>query len=151
MGTVASQITSLMIVYSIVYSGTDQRKHQSSASLALVRGIRRDRWIPRTKGQLRETCFHLMTSSWNVGKYVAADHWPRTHYECLMVDKNYFTYQIDAHHLDLMRSSISLWRDTLVSAYPGFIIPITAQEIFHMILHYIQRMLMGSYKAHQII
>ena len=37
----ASQITSLMIVYSTVYSGADQRKHQSSASLALVRGIHR--------------------------------------------------------------------------------------------------------------
>ena len=33
------------------YSGADQRKHQSSASLAFVRGILRDRWIPRTKGQ----------------------------------------------------------------------------------------------------
>ena len=35
MGAMASQITSLTIVYSIVYSGADQRKHQSSASLAL--------------------------------------------------------------------------------------------------------------------
>ena len=34
-----SQITSLAIVYSIVYSDADQRKHQSSASLAFVRGI----------------------------------------------------------------------------------------------------------------
>ena len=50
-GTIASQITSLTIVYSAVYSGADQRKHQSSASLAFVRGIHRDRWIPRTKGQ----------------------------------------------------------------------------------------------------
>ena len=41
MGTMASQITSLTIVYSTVYSGADQRKHQSSASLAFVRGIRR--------------------------------------------------------------------------------------------------------------
>ena len=39
MGTIASQITSLTIVYSIVYSEADQRKHQSSASLAFVRGI----------------------------------------------------------------------------------------------------------------
>ena len=39
MSTVASQITSLTIVYSTVYSGADQRKHQSSASLAFVRGI----------------------------------------------------------------------------------------------------------------
>ena len=34
-----SQITSLTIVYSTVYSGTDERKHQSSASLTFVRGI----------------------------------------------------------------------------------------------------------------
>ena len=40
-GTMASQITSLRIVYSTVYSGADQRKHQSSASLAFVRGIHR--------------------------------------------------------------------------------------------------------------
>ena len=38
MGTMASQITSLSIVYSTVYSGADQRKHQSSVSLAFVRG-----------------------------------------------------------------------------------------------------------------
>ena len=39
MSTMASQITSLMIVYSSIYWGTDQRKHQSSASLAFVWGI----------------------------------------------------------------------------------------------------------------
>ena len=37
----ASQITSLTIVYSTVYSGTDQIKHQSSASLVFMRGIHR--------------------------------------------------------------------------------------------------------------
>ena len=37
----ASQNTSLTIVYSTVYSGADQRKNQSSASLAFVRGIHR--------------------------------------------------------------------------------------------------------------
>ena len=42
-GAMASQIASLVIVYSSVYSGADQRKHQSSASLAFVRGIHRDR------------------------------------------------------------------------------------------------------------
>ena len=41
MSTIASQITSLAIVYSIVYSDADQRKHQSSASLAYVWGIHR--------------------------------------------------------------------------------------------------------------
>ena len=66
MTTIASQITSLAVVYSTVISDADQRKHQSSASLVFVWGIHRDRWIPRTKGQLRGTCFHLMTSSWYV-------------------------------------------------------------------------------------
>ena len=41
MGAMASQITSLTVVYSTVYSGADQRKCQSSASLNFVRGIHR--------------------------------------------------------------------------------------------------------------
>ena len=41
MGALASQITSLSIVYSTVDSGANHRKHQSSASLAFVRGIHR--------------------------------------------------------------------------------------------------------------
>ena len=41
MSAMASQITILTIVYSTVYSGTDQRKHRSSKSLAFVRGIHR--------------------------------------------------------------------------------------------------------------
>ena len=41
MDAIAFQITSLTIVYSTVYSDVDQRKHESSASLAFVRGIHR--------------------------------------------------------------------------------------------------------------
>ena len=41
MGTIASKITSLTIVYSTVYSDANHRKHQSSASLSFVRGIHR--------------------------------------------------------------------------------------------------------------
>ena len=43
MGTRAPQITSLTIVYTTVYSGANQGKHQSSASLAFVREIHR--WL----------------------------------------------------------------------------------------------------------
>ena len=39
MSTVASLITGVSVVYSTVSSGADQKKHQSSASLAFVRGI----------------------------------------------------------------------------------------------------------------
>ena len=41
MNAMMSQITSFTIVYSTVYSGADQTKHQSSAPLAFVRGIHR--------------------------------------------------------------------------------------------------------------
>ena len=41
MDAIASQITNITIVYSTVYSGADQSKHQSSASLAFVWGIHR--------------------------------------------------------------------------------------------------------------
>ena len=41
MSAMASQITGVSIVYSTVCSGADQRKHQSSASLAFVEGIPR--------------------------------------------------------------------------------------------------------------
>ena len=61
--TMASQITSYTLVDSTVYSDADQRKHQSSASLAFMWGLHRDRWIPCTKGQVRGKCFHLVTSS----------------------------------------------------------------------------------------
>ena len=75
MSAMASQITSLTIVYSIVYSGTDQRKHCGE--------LIGDRWISRTNGQWRGTCFHLMTSSWcqwtpdNIGMLVTWS-WQRT-------------------------------------------------------------------------
>ena len=49
MNTVASQITGIIVLYSIVYSGANQRKHQGSASLTFVREIHR--WPVNTKGQ----------------------------------------------------------------------------------------------------
>ena len=49
MSTMASQITSLTIVYSTVYSGADQRKPQSSTSLDFVRGIHQ--WIHKFTGE----------------------------------------------------------------------------------------------------
>ena len=56
MSTIASQIIGFSNVCTTVCSCTDQRKHQSTVSLAFVRGIHR----------LREKCLHLMTSSWFV-------------------------------------------------------------------------------------
>ena len=46
------------------FSSTEQRKHQSFASLAFVGESTGHRWIPLTKGQKRGKCSHLKTSSW---------------------------------------------------------------------------------------
>ena len=65
MGVLASQITSLAIVFSTVHSGADQRKHQSSTSLAFVRGIhRRPMNSPHKWPVTRKMFPFLMTSSW---------------------------------------------------------------------------------------
>ena len=52
MATMASQITSLTIVYSTVYSGADQRKkNKAPRHWPLCGEFTGDRWIPRTNGQ----------------------------------------------------------------------------------------------------
>ena len=100
MVAMASQITSLTIVYSTVYSDADKRKHQSSASLAFVRGIHRwpvnslHKW-PVTRKMFpiddvimfssnthrftRSQCFHVVfLSCWNP--------WFRNCYHCNMAN-----------------------------------------------------------------
>ena len=66
MSTMASRITSISIVYSTICSGTDQRKHQCSASLTFVRGIHW--WLVNSphKGPVTGKCFHLMMSPWSI-------------------------------------------------------------------------------------
>ena len=51
MGAVASQITSLGIVFSTVYSGADQRNTKALRHWPLWGEFTGDRWIPRTNGQ----------------------------------------------------------------------------------------------------
>ena len=75
-----SQITSLSSVCSNICSSADQRKQQSSASLAFVGGIHQ--WLvdPLTKGQKPGKCFHLMTSSWTQNHLVPT--WCSLHWLC---------------------------------------------------------------------
>ena len=74
MGTVASQISSLTIVYSTIYSDADQSKHQSSASLAFVRGIHRGpvnsphKWpVARKMFPFDDVIMWCLPSLWPVG------------------------------------------------------------------------------------
>ena len=57
MGAMTSQTTNVSIVYSTVCSGADQTKHQSSASLAFVRGIHRWPMNSTHKGPIRWKMF----------------------------------------------------------------------------------------------
>ena len=57
MGAMASQLTSLMTVYSTVYSSADQRKYQSSSSLAFARGIHRWPMNSPHKGPVAQKMF----------------------------------------------------------------------------------------------
>ena len=64
MSAMASQITGVSIVRSVVGSGADQRKHQSSASLAFVRGI--PRWSVNSPHKIPVTrkMFPFDETSW---------------------------------------------------------------------------------------
>ena len=81
MSVMASQITSLTIVYSTVYSGADQRKHQNSASLAFVRGI--NRWLVNCqhKGAVARKMFPFDD--------VIMESEPRFPHVCDDIDKQY--------------------------------------------------------------
>ena len=59
MSAMASQITSLSIVYSTVYSGADQRKLHNSTSLAFVWGIHRRPVNSQHKGPVTRKMFQF--------------------------------------------------------------------------------------------
>ena len=64
MGAIASQITSLTIVYPIVCSTQIKENIKAPRHWPLCGEFAGDGWIPRTNCHLRGKCFHLITSSW---------------------------------------------------------------------------------------
>ena len=75
MGAMASQITSLTIVYSTVHLGPDQRKHQSSASLAFVLGIHRSLVHSPHKGPVTRKMFLFDDVIMRCYIHSAFSHW----------------------------------------------------------------------------
>ena len=69
MSAMASQITAVSNVCSTVCSGVDQRKHQSSVSLVIVRGMHRWPVDSLYKDQWLGKCFRLMTSLWTATSF----------------------------------------------------------------------------------
>ena len=63
MGAIASQITSLTMLTQPIIQTQIKENIKASHDWPLCGEFTGDRWIPRTNGQLRGKCFHLMTSS----------------------------------------------------------------------------------------
>ena len=81
MGAIASQITSLAIIYSITQSFIQthiKENIKAPRHWPLCGEFTGDQWIPHTNGQLRGKCFHLMTSSWSQ-KLSSHPHLSRLH------------------------------------------------------------------------
>ena len=70
MGATASQIASLTIDYSTVYSDADQRKHQSYASLAFVRGVHRGEFPAQTDSNAEN-----VSISWRLHAWIPQKMW----------------------------------------------------------------------------
>ena len=81
MSEMGSKTTGVSIVYSTVCSYVDQRKHQSSASLAFVRGIHLWPVNSPHKGPVTRKSFHVMTSS--CYSEIARELWPLKSLDCL--------------------------------------------------------------------
>ena len=92
MSAMASQITGVLIVCSTVCSGAGQRKHQSSASMAFVKGVHRCRWPmdsphkgPVTQKMLSfddvimlcQCSFTWHWGGWGCEVSCGGHHWPR--------------------------------------------------------------------------
>ena len=113
MGTMTSQITSLTIVYSTVYSDADQWKHQSTASLALVRVIHRGpvnsphKW-PVTRKMFPFDDVIMVPKYINCGIY---------HFNpCVRINLIYI-FKLSYLNLNncIRRAKVSIWYDTLIA------------------------------------
>ena len=71
---------SRLLAQPFVYSGADQRKRQSTASLAFVRGIHRWPVNSPHKGPVTGKCFHLMTSQ---SGHTGDTHNPTAHHRVI--------------------------------------------------------------------
>ena len=81
MGTMASEIISLTVVYSTVYSGADQRKHKSSATLVFVGAVHRwpvnsphKRPVTRKMFRFGEVIIHIINRTLGTGWWKLSDY-----------------------------------------------------------------------------
>ena len=126
MGTIASQITSLTIVYSTVYSDADQRKYQSSASLAFVRGIHRRPVNSPHKWPVLRKLFPfddvIITRVWLTQRSLVlhvsisgqGHHWFRLWTVACMASRVYLNQRSHIANSNLMNKRIKFWSNTVI-------------------------------------
>ena len=118
LGAIESPITSLTIVYSTVYSDADQRKHQSSASLAFVRGIHRWPVNSTHKGPVTRKMFPfddvIMDTDCSFNKYIIVSDTRFRHLFHQSYQSHEHGYDLAWMLVDDMIALPSVWARSLV-------------------------------------
>ena len=120
MTTMASKITTLSIVYSFVYSDADQRKHQSSASLAFVRGIHRWPWTTKTANLITDPLWKDSPNKGPVTSKWGERYWVRPF--------------ISLRSIHSIYHGIVLWENNITYNQVASVSWVKCQQIFHRYL-----------------
>ena len=100
-------------------SKADQRKHQSSASLAFVRGIHRWSVNSPQKGPVTRNIFHLMTSSCN-DEFTSNSAYHVLWFQASHVNRGYKKHGINLSHWGLVKPNDVIFLASLTS-YDGLV------------------------------
>ena len=116
MSMMVSETAGVSIVYSIVCSGVDQGKHQRSASLAFVRGIKGPvtrKMLPLDDVIMCEVLAQYKFSYYDYNSYTIHKQASRTHY-CWLMWIHYSIYKHYYQHAILLSYSLGpsdvIWR-----------------------------------------
>ena len=105
MGTIASQITSLTIVYSTFIQRQIKENIKAPLHRPLCGEFTVDQWIPRTNGQWRRKFFYLMTSSW-ISAMDGMLHFTATHLITPLIDDGHVDVIYEDNHPSSPRGPI---------------------------------------------
>ena len=111
MSEMSSRIPGVSIVYSIVCSGADQRKHQCSSSLAFVRGIHRWPVNSPHKGPATRKMFPFDDVNTTHDDVIKWKHFPRTGNTNIYL---HFLIFLDPE-MALVVEKFSLWKTSLIN------------------------------------
>ena len=98
-------IISFTIIYSTVYSGVDQRKHQSSATLAFVRGIHRWQMNSPHKSPVTQKMFPILWRHNDITKVCDINLWQSFDTSSILPDIRFlrppYIYKGNPHSLNV--------------------------------------------------